>query len=200
MAIRKLPRWLVVTLIVWVVVEAVHQLYLRAVYVKDGDYDWERYAVERNIDDLRLIRNSLPLHTKVNFFYERNPDQESLAGLPDSLARSIEHLRKDLTSGIDLLGERQNFSIICNRSGDLYEICIEAGAVFRQGRNGYNFSLVVTNKGNPSGQYAHYEAVGDTGFYIKRDINREYRWLPTILCYNCNSYDLLLTRLWRWMM
>lgn len=201
MAIKRIPRWLVITLCIWVVIEVTHQLYLRAAYVSNGDYDWERYAVERNMDKLLQIKEYFSRSDSSHFDFQRNPDEGSLSSLPDSIQLAIEGLSRDLLSGCDLLGSRQNFSIVSNVSSKgMYSIDVDAGGVFKQSYNGYNFSLTITNKGNPSDTYGQYAAVGDSTFYVERMWNRQYRSTPIILHYNCNSYDLLVKKLWRWMM
>lgn len=200
MAIRKPPRWVIITLSIWAVVEIGHQLYLRALYVENGDYDWERYVVERSIDDLRTIAHYVQDHQKGNWYYGRNPNVGSLSVVPDSVRIAVEGLRRDLLSGRTLFSSRRNFSIASEVSdSNSYEVAIYAGATFKQSYNGYDFSMIITSKGNPSDSYGKYTAVGDPGFYVEKMWNRAYRSFPILLYYNCNSYDLLVTKLWRWM-
>jgi len=200
MAIKRIPRWLVITLCIWIMIEVTHQVYLRAAYVSNGDYDWERYAVERNMDKLLQIKRYFTQSDSSHFYFQRNPDEGSLSNLPDSIRLTIEELREDLLSGCDLLGSRQNFSIAANVSSKgIYSVDIDAGAVFKQSYNGYEFSFVMTNEDHITAGYDDYEVLGGER-YIKKYVNRQYRSTPIILRYNCNSYDLLVTRLWRWMM
>ena len=49
MATKKIFfKWVSVVLLVWFLVETSYQIYLRSVYVKNGVYEWEEYAVKRN--------------------------------------------------------------------------------------------------------------------------------------------------------
>jgi hypothetical protein len=199
MAIKKLfPKWTLVVLLVWLLAEASYQIYLRSVYVKNGAYEWEEYAVKRNEKELSLIENYFFCDTIKQFGYGKNPNEGTLAGLPDSVTSAINKLNNDLTWGVNLLKTRKHFSISCYRLAEnKFVIEIYAGATFKSSNNGYNFSLTITNSGNPSDDYLKYERYRNEDFYTDKETNMEYRSNPFILRYNCNSYDLLILKLFR---
>jgi len=191
-------RWILFTLMVWFLLEVGYQIYLRAKYFKNGDYKWEEYAIERNSKRLHLIEDFFASQQINDFDYERNPNYGSLAVLPENIKKTINELNKDLVWGFDPLTIRQNFSIDFHRiSKEKYIINIDAGPVFKDSWNGYDFSLIITNGNNPSNLYLKYQQECDKDFFVDVQTNRGYRNLPYILHYNCNSYDILILKLFR---
>ncbi len=195
---NSLLRWLKFSLIFWLIAEVSYQIFLRSQYMKNGVYEWEEYAINRNKKDLLLIENYFLQDTIKQFIYSKNPNEGALVNLPDSVKSAINNLNNDLTWGINLTKGKKSFSIDYNKRYD-NEIVIHiyAGANFKSSYNGYNFSLTITNSGNPSDNYLKYERYQNENFYIDKEINKEYRSKPFILRYNCNSYDLLILKLFR---
>ncbi len=195
---NSLLRWLKFSLIFWLIAEVSYQIFLRSQYMKNGVYEWEEYAINRNKKDLLLIENYFLQDTIKQFIYSKNPNEGALVNLPDSVKNAIIKLKNDLTWGINLTKLNKSFSIDYNRINDSeLVIHIYAGAIFKASYNGYNFSLTITNNGNPSDNYLKYERYQNENFYIDKEINKEYRSKPFILRYNCNSYDLLILKLFR---
>ena len=195
---KSFLKWVALVLLVWFLAEVSYQIYLRSVYVKNGVYEWEENAVKRNEKGLSLIENYFLRDTVRQFGYGKNPNEGSLAGLPDSVTSAINKLNNDLTWGINLLKTRKHFSISCYKSNESTSVIeIYAGATFKASNNGYNFSLIITNSGNPSNDYLKYEKYQNEDFYIEKGTDKEYRSTPLILRYNCNSYDLLILKLFR---
>jgi hypothetical protein len=199
MATKKLFfKWVSIILLVWFLVETSYQIYLRTVYVKNGVYEWEEYAVKRNERELSLIKNYFLQDTIQQFLYSKNPNEGTLARLPDSVTSAINKLNNDLAWGINPTKTKKYFSIDYNKINDnKYVIHIDAGANFKASHNGYDFSLTITDGGNLSNDYLKYERYQSKDFYMDKESNKEYRSKPFILRYNCNSYDLLIFKPFR---
>lgn len=195
---NSLFRWLKFSLIFWLIAEVSYQIFLRSQYMKNGVYEWEEYAIKRNKKELSLIENYFLQDTIKQFIYSENPNEGAIVNLPDSVKNAIIKLKNDLTWGINLTKLNKSFSIDYNRINDSeLVIHIYAGAIFKASYNGYNFSLTITNSGNPSNSYLKYERYQNENFYMEKETNKEYRSKPLILRYNCNSYDLLILKLFR---
>ena len=191
-------KWVLFTLLAWCLAEASYQIYLRLVYVKDGVFEWEEYTVKRNEKELLLIENYFSGDTIKQFVYSKYPNEGTLMNLPDNVKYAINKLNNDLTCGINITDTKKNFSIDYKKINDAkFVIHIEAGANFKVSYNGYNFSLIITNNGNPSNEYFKYQKYKNKNFYMDKATNKEYRSTPLILRYNCNSYDLLILKLIR---
>jgi len=195
---KSFLKWVSLVLLVWFLAEVSYQIYLRSVYVKNGVYEWEEYATRRNKKELSLIENYFLQDTIKQFVYSKNPNEGALVSLPDSVKSAINKLNNNLTWGINLTKTKKSFSIDYNKTnGNEFVIHIYAGANFKASYNGYNFSLTITNSGNPSNSYLKYERYQNENFYMEKETNKEYRSKPLILRYNCNSYDLLILKLFR---
>ncbi len=201
MAINRKPffKWILLILALWIVAEVTYQFYLHAKYVKKGDYNWEQYVVERNRNSFIIIRNYFSKYTSGKYYnVSYHPEEGNIKVLPDSVQKSILSLKADLLEGIDLFNTHHHFEIYYEKlDSHIYKVDITAGATFKPSYNGYDFGAGITNDTASISECEH-TILPDV--YVCREYlkTKEYhRPASLILRYNCNSYDLLILKLFR---
>ncbi len=185
---------LIILIQIWGCLEFFYQVQLRFTWTSDGTYLWEHYALVRNQISLNSIHNYFAHHyPKDRFYHEYDVEthEQPLSELPIEIQSHLQSLKKDLVSNGGLGGNRTHFSIQYLVEQNQYYLWIQAGARFRHDFNGYNLSITMTN--------SQYKVDGEVqvlpNTYVDTKSNQEYRWLPIILSYNCNRYDLLIVKI-----
>ncbi|MBI4945935.1 MAG: hypothetical protein HY840_05995 [Bacteroidetes bacterium] len=193
-----LYKWVLWVFIGWGCSETIYQFYIRSEWMKNGEYQWEYYVVKRNNQRLLTIQKYFKNYSSKYFNISYRPNEGSLDSLPDDVKNCILDFKEDLLSGIDFFKNRQHFSLHYEKiDSTSYEIVIDAGTTFKASYNGYDFEATMTNSASSTKGCA---LVISPDIYVCREYlkQREYiRPTPFILRYNCNSYDLLILKLFR---
>ena len=179
---------MILILPIWIISEIAYQYHLRNEYYKNGKFMWEEYAFFRNEEHINKIINYFIMSKDSIFNYDSYIETETLAKIPPTILNEIHKLKFDLLSGVDVLRCRQN--VLINKS---ISISISFGARWHNCENGYDFIVVYPLVKN-SGIYNTkiYKEIRPNIFIFKNE--RREIWLPK---YNCNSYDLLICKLER---
>lgn len=193
---KKLFKWFCNLFIIWLAIEAIYQICIRSEWVKNGYYNWEDYAINRNKQRIAKLGGYFKHCNKHYFLFSQHPNDGNLATLPNEIVAIVLDLKNDLIGGIDIMNTHKNFEINFQRiDTNNYILYIHSGATFRASYNGYNFSLIITNAN--ASYHIGYEKTSFENVFINKQYNKEYRSTPLILRYNCNSYDLLILKLFR---
>lgn len=130
------------------------------------------------------------------FLYSENPDEGRIDELPNNIQTAIVDLKNDLIGGISLTSTRKCFEFNYQKiDGMRYIIYIHAGATFKASYNGYNFDAIITDA--DASYRDGYENTELANVFVNKLYNKKYRGSPFMLHYNCNSYDLLILKLFR---
>ncbi len=193
---RKIVKRIVLGIVsLWVLSEVAYQFYLRSRWIENGDYKWEQYVAERNKEDLIVIRDYFKGNKKKEYYQvSYSPDLGSVDSLPEAVKNSVLNLKHDLLKGVDIFKNRQFFQLDYENSGnDTFRIGIIAGETFRQNNNGYRIGIQITNDSTLTSSDRLAIA---PDIYVYRHLKGSDKREPSfILRYNCNSYDLLIMRL-----
>ena len=182
--------------IIWLAIETIYQIRIRSEWVKKGYYNWEDYAINRNKQSITKLGSYFKLCNNHYFLFSQNPNDGNLATLPNEIEHIVLDLKNDLIGGIDIMNTHRNFEINFQRiDTNNYILYIHSGATFKASYNGYNFSLIITNAN--TSYHSGYDKTSIENVFINKQYNKKYRSTPFILRYNCNSYDLLILKLFR---
>lgn len=196
--VRKqiLGKWLLWVFLGWFCSEVIYQFYIHSKWVENVYYKWEDYALIRNRERMKDLDRNLMQFSGKYFIYSENPDLGNIDELPKDIQDNIIDLKNDLIWGISLIRTRKHFEFNYQQiDSNTFIIYIHAGANFKSSYNGYNFDVIITNA-NASYRDG-YESTNLANVYVNKLNNKEYRSTPFLLHYNCNSYDLLILKLFR---
>jgi hypothetical protein len=193
---KKLFKWFFYLFIIWLATEVIYQIRIRSEWVKNGYYNWEGYAFNRNKQNITELENYFKRYNKNYFLFSQNPNDGSLATLPNEIEAIIVDLKNDLIGGMDIMNTHKYFEINFQKiDTNNYILYVHSGATFKASYNGYNFDLIITNAN--ASYHNGYQKTSFENVFINKQYNKEYRSTPFILRYNCNSYDLLILKLFR---